>query len=122
MIRIFEYGKIPAEKIFERQEYITGVSGPVEEIIANVRENGDKAVLEYTEKFDKAAISSLEVSEAEINEAFAAVDKEFLETRYIIINRKAMLSPTNPYSAVARNSNHLIKFMLVLKLLLFDTT
>ena len=35
--------------------------------------------MEYTEKFDKAAISSLEVSEAEINEAFAAVDKEFLE-------------------------------------------
>ena len=79
MIRIFEYGKIPADKIFERQEYITGVTDPVREIIKNVRENGDKAVLAYTEKFDKAVLSSLEVSEAEIEEAFASVDKEFLE-------------------------------------------
>ena len=79
MIRIYEYGKIPADRIFERQEYITGVTEPVKEIITNVRQSGDKAVFEYTEKFDKADISSLEVSEAEINEAFAAVDKEFLE-------------------------------------------
>ena len=79
MIRIFEYGKISADKIFERQEYITGVTDPVREIIKNVRENGDKAVLAYTEKFDKAVLSSLEVSEAEIEEAFASVDKEFLE-------------------------------------------
>ncbi|MBO5981412.1 MAG: histidinol dehydrogenase [Clostridia bacterium] len=79
MIRIYEYGKIPADKIFERQEYITGVTEPVKEIIKNVRENGDKAVLEYSEKFDKAALSSFEVSEAEIEEAFASVDKEFLE-------------------------------------------
>ena len=36
MIRIYEYGKIPADRIFERQEYITGVTEPVKEIIANV--------------------------------------------------------------------------------------
>ena len=59
--KVFEYGKIPADKIFERQEYITGVTEPVREIIKNVRENGDKAVLAYTEKFDKAVLSSLEV-------------------------------------------------------------
>ena len=79
MIRIYEYGKIPADKIFERQEYITGVAEPVKEIIKNVRENGDKAVLEYTEKFDKAVLSSLEVTEEEINEAFEKVDEEFIE-------------------------------------------
>ena len=54
MIRIYEYGKIPADRIFERQEYITGVTEPVKEIITNVRQSGDKAVFEYTEKFDKA--------------------------------------------------------------------
>ncbi len=79
MIRIYEYGKIPADKIFERQEYITSVAEPVREIISNVRKNGDKAVLEYTEKFDKAVLDSIEVSAEEIEKAFAIVEDEFLD-------------------------------------------
>ncbi|MBR6777706.1 MAG: histidinol dehydrogenase, partial [Clostridia bacterium] len=79
MIKILEYGKIPADKIFERQEYIGNVSDAVAEIIDNVRKNGDGAVIEYTERFDKVSLQSLEVTETEIEEAFEAVDKEFLE-------------------------------------------
>ncbi len=79
MIRIYEYGKIPADKIFERQEYITSVAEPVREIISNVRKNGNKAVLEYTEKFDKAVLDSIEVSAEEIEKAFAIVEDEFLD-------------------------------------------
>ena len=79
MIKILEYGKIPADKIFERQEYIGNVSDAVAEIIDNVRKNGDGAVIEYTERFDKVSLESLEVTETEIEEAFEAVDKEFLE-------------------------------------------
>ena len=79
MIKILEYGKIPADKIFERQEYIGNVSDAVAEIIDNVRKNGDGAVIEYTERFDKVFLQSLEVTETEIEEAFEAVDKEFLE-------------------------------------------
>lgn len=78
MIRIYEYGKIPADKIFERQEYITSVAEPVREIISNVRKYGDKAVLEYTEKFDKAVLDSIEVSAEEIENAFTQVEDEFL--------------------------------------------
>lgn len=40
--------------------------------------NGDKALYEYCEKFDKAKLTSLEVSEEEFEEAFQAVDDEFL--------------------------------------------
>lgn len=79
MIRIYEYGKIPADKIFERQEYITSVAEPVREIISNVRKYGDKAVLEYTEKFDKAVLDSIEVSAEEIDNAFTQVEDEFLD-------------------------------------------
>ena len=79
MIKILEYGKIPADKIFERQEYIGNVTDAVAEIIDNVRKNGDGAVIEYTERFDKVSLESLEVTETEIEEAFEAVDKEFLE-------------------------------------------
>ncbi len=79
MINIYEYGKIPADKIFQRQEYITSVAEPVNEIISNVRKNGDKAVLEYTEKFDKTVLDSIEVSNAETEDAFSKVDKKFLD-------------------------------------------
>ncbi len=78
MIKILEYGKIPADKIFARQEFATDVSGAVSEIIANIRANGDNAVTEYTEKFDKVSLTSIEVTDAEIEEAFSAVEPEFL--------------------------------------------
>ncbi len=49
----------------------------VNEIVANVRENGDSAVFEYTEKFDKVALSkdSLTVTQEEIDEAYEIVGK-----------------------------------------------
>jgi len=42
----------------------------VEEIVANVRRNGDKAVLEYTAMFDKVQLTlgKLRVTEKEIKE------------------------------------------------------
>ena len=43
-----------------------------------MKKNGDKALYEYCEKFDKAKLTSLEVSEEEFEEAFQAVDDEFL--------------------------------------------
>jgi histidinol dehydrogenase len=50
----------------------------VADIIANVRANGDKALFEYCEKFDKVRLSRLAVSEAEIDAAVAAVPADFL--------------------------------------------
>lgn len=52
----------------------------VAEILNNVRENGDKAVFEYTEKFDKHLYdcNSIRVTEAEINEAYNNYDKELI--------------------------------------------
>lgn len=79
MIKILEYGKIPADQIFARQVFAADVSGSVKEIICNVRENGDKAVKEYTKMFDKVELSSIEVTDAEIEEAFAKVEPEFLD-------------------------------------------
>ncbi len=51
----------------------------VDEIIANVRKNGDRALKEYAAKFDKAELDAVLVSEEEIAEAFAACDAEFIE-------------------------------------------
>ena len=79
MIKIMKYGEISKDEIFARQENTVDVTGIVKDIIANVRENGDKALFEYSKKFDKADLESLEVSEAEIEEALTLVEPEFLE-------------------------------------------
>ncbi|MBO5472949.1 MAG: histidinol dehydrogenase [Lachnospiraceae bacterium] len=53
----------------------------VADIITNVREKGDEAVFEYTKKFDKWDISAenIRVTEAEIEEAFARTESDFIE-------------------------------------------
>jgi histidinol dehydrogenase len=79
MIKIYKYGEVSADEIFARQSHTANVEGTVSEIIANVIKNGDKALFEYCERFDKATLTSLEVSEAEIDEAFASVPKEFID-------------------------------------------
>ncbi len=54
----------------------------VNEILANVKENGDKAVFSYEEKFDKCVLTeeTIKVSEEEIKEAYDAVDPALVET------------------------------------------
>ncbi len=79
MIKIYKYGEVPNSEIFARENIPTNVEGVVTEIIENVKQNKDKALLEYSLKFDKADIKDFEVSDAEIKEAFESVDAEFIE-------------------------------------------
>jgi histidinol dehydrogenase len=51
----------------------------VRNVIAQVREEGDKAVVALEEKFDKVRLASLQVTDAEIAEAEASVSKELKE-------------------------------------------
>lgn len=78
MIKIYEYGQVPAEEIFSRISPTDNVSDAVSAIIARVATEGDSALLELTERFDKVRLASLEVSEEEIDEAFASVSEELL--------------------------------------------
>ena len=78
MIKIMKYGQVPNSEIFARVVPAVNVEEIVADIIANVRANGDQAVLNYNLKFDKAELTSLLVSQEEIDEAFAAVEPEFL--------------------------------------------
>ena len=79
MIKIYNYGEVSNEEIFARENIASNVEGIVTGIIAEVRARGDQALFEYTARFDKALLNSLEVSAEEIEEAFAAVDPEFLD-------------------------------------------
>ena len=78
MIRILEYGQVNEDEIFARTAPTVNVEAIVTEIIQNVRANGDQALKFYCEKFDGAVLESLEVSQAEFDEAISQVDEEFL--------------------------------------------
>ena len=56
------------------------VAQTVAEIIENVRVNGDKAVEEYTLKFDGKLPPAIEVSQEEINDALTEADPDFVST------------------------------------------
>ena len=79
MIKIYKYGEVPNSEIFARDNIASNVEGIVTDIIADVVANGDAALRAYAKKFDKADLDSLEVTAAEIDEAVAAVEPEFLE-------------------------------------------
>ena len=58
---------------------VSQLNATVESVLKDVRQNGDKAVMAYEEKFDHAILSSLAVTETEIDEAMSLVSKELLE-------------------------------------------
>ncbi len=79
MIKIYNYGEVSAQEIFARENIDTNVEGVVTAIIADVVARGDAALYDYAAKFDKAQLTSLEVSAQELDEAFASVEPEFLD-------------------------------------------
>lgn len=78
MIKILDYNKLTYDEIFARFEPTASVEDVVADIIKNVRENGDKALFDYTARFDKAQLESLQVTKQEINEARASIEPEFV--------------------------------------------
>ena len=78
MIKILKSGEASRDEIFNRTAKAANVGETVSKIIENVRNRGDEALRDYTEKFDGARLESLEVSDDEINDALMNVDPEFL--------------------------------------------
>ncbi len=79
MIKILKFGEVSNDEIFARVENTVNVEQIVADIIANVRKNGDKALYEYCEKFDKAKLTSLLVTQEEMDEAVSLVEPRFLD-------------------------------------------
>ena len=77
MIKILKYGEVDNKDIFARQVPTANVSDAVSDIIKEVRQRGDAALLDLTEKFDKVRLEALEVSSEEIEEAYGEVDEKF---------------------------------------------
>ena len=99
MIKIMKYGEVANEDIFARVVPSMNVADIVADIIENVKQNGDSAVLDYCERFDGAHLSSLAVSEKEIEEALEAVEPQFIQ-----ILEKAAANIRNFHEKQVRNS------------------
>ena len=99
MIRIMKYGETPNAEIFARTMPTVNVADKVAEIIRNVRERGDKALREYTKKYDKASVKSLTVTKKEMAEGLKQVEPEF-----IAVLEKAAANIRKFHSSQVRNS------------------
>ena len=81
MIRIYEFDKLSPEEILNRDiQAEEDVSAAVDAVLAEVRAKGDAALFAYTEKFDGVALTDLQVSEDEIEAAWASLDPDFIKT------------------------------------------
>lgn len=78
MIRIYEYGQVPNNEIFARDNLSAAVAETVSKILHDVQCNADAALFAYTQRFDGVQLNTLEVSRAEIEQACAMVESEFL--------------------------------------------
>ena len=77
MIPIYRVEEIQKESVLDRRADAAQVEQTVSDIIRNVREKGDAALLSYTKTFDKADLQTLEVTKQEIDDAFSKVDDAF---------------------------------------------
>lgn len=73
----------------------------VADILANVKEKGDEALFSYTKEFDKVEVTpeTIHVTEAEIEEAYKAVDASLLE-----VIRKALVNIRSYHEKQRQNS------------------
>ena len=73
----------------------------VADILANVKEKGDEALFSYTKEFDKVEVTpeTIRVTEAEIEEAYKAVDASLLE-----VIRKALVNIRSYHEKQRQNS------------------
>ena len=99
MIRIMKYGEVSNDEIFDRAMPTVNVTDKVAEIIRNVRERGDEALLEYTEKYDGAKLESVLVTPEEMEEALTQITPEFMA-----ILEKAAANIRKFHSRQVRNS------------------
>ena len=78
-MEILKYSEIDLQETIKRSEQdVNNVLDIVSDILQNVKDNGDKAIGEYTEKFDGVLIENLKVSKDEIEEAYDTLEDELL--------------------------------------------
>ena len=99
MIPIYRYGQVADKDIFARAVPAMNVEAIVAQIIDDVKSNGDEALLRYCQKFDRATLTSLQVTPEELEQAAASVDPSL-----IAIMEKAAMNIRAFHEKQVRNS------------------
>ena len=79
MLKIYKRGETPDAELIRREAGSANVTDTVAAIIADVRQNGDAALLAYNAKFDRAEGVALEVTAEELDAACGRVDPELVK-------------------------------------------
>ena len=81
MIQLYRLEDLTPDQVLNRDlRAEKDVEAMVDAIIADVRARGDAALRDYAKQFDGADLDALEVTPAEMEEALAGTDPDFLET------------------------------------------
>lgn len=82
MITVLNSSNVTMDEILARKgaQSTPEIEAAVAQILQNVRQNGDDALREYSQRFDGVTLTELRVPQAEIDEAYATADKEFVRT------------------------------------------
>lgn len=78
-MKILNDNEIDKSTLFLRRLEDSGVEDIVRDIIADVAKNGDDALLKYAKKFDRAELTGLEVTQAEMDAALNSIPAELLD-------------------------------------------
>jgi len=87
IIEGFEPAKAALSRQPEAEFYQSDLEPKVRQIIDDVRNRGDAALFDYTEKLDGAKLSSLEVSKKQIKSAYREMDKELVSALKLAAKR-----------------------------------
>ena len=78
MIKTIKSNELKKDSIVDKFVSSASITSSVATIIANVIKRGDEALHEYTYKYDGCELQRFEMTKAEINKAFNAVDSGFI--------------------------------------------
>ena len=78
-MKILNLEEVDKSTLFFRRLEDSGVEETVREIIHDVAQNGDDALIRYANKFDHAELTRLEVSQEELDDALLVMPSELLD-------------------------------------------
>lgn len=79
MIKILTPDEVSEEFMLRAEKEVANAEKAARDVITDVKSKGDKAVLEYTVKFDNIQLRAMEVSKQEFKEAYDKISPELLK-------------------------------------------
>ena len=101
-MKVYNYPKEAEWKeIVERPQLdVSQLNAKVSEILNDIRENGDEAVIRYEERFDHVQLASLQVTKEEMDEAMLNVSAELLDALKLAHHNIALFHEKQRYESI----------------------